>query len=419
MTHNHWTRRGLLHTIPGLALPFLLPRLDVKAAEKRGPERPKSLITVWLGGGASQLETWDPHAGTKIGGETKAIKTTLPGLQIADLYPRVAEQIHNLSVIRSLVSPEGDHERGTYFVKTGYRPTPTAHHPSLGAIMTRYLPDDSIEIPHHVSLGKGQWPSEGGFLGDELDAFKIPNPGKTLQNLEPSVSEDRQDRRLKNLAAVTKSFRTGRNRQVDATLHQLTVERSLTIMASDQLRAFTIDDVPKQLRDDYGDTKFGRSCLVARQLVELGVRAVEVMLPGWDCHASNHEGHVTQSKLLDPGLAALIRDLKDRDLLDSTVVLCIGEFGRTPNINPVGGRDHWPHGFSCLVGGGGLRSGLVLGETDPTGESKKPTMPMRVQDLFATIMKTMDVDFEEEVITPIGRPIQLTEGGSPIDVLFG
>jgi uncharacterized protein (DUF1501 family) len=189
-------------------------------------------------------------------------------------------------------------------------------------------------------------------------------------------------------------------------------------MASDQLRAFEIDNVPQQLRDDYGDTKFGRGCLVARQLVELGVRAVEVMLPGWDCHAGNHEGHITQAKLLDPGLSTLIRDLKERDLLDSTVVLCIGEFGRTPKINPLGGRDHWPHGFSCLVGGGGLRSGVVIGETDPTGESKEPVLPMRVQDLFATIMKTMNVDFEKEVITPIGRPIQLTEGGSPIEMLL-
>jgi hypothetical protein len=219
------------------------------------------------------------------------------------------------------------HERGTYFVKTGYRPTPTAHHPSLGAIMTSELPNESIEIPQHISLGNGNWPSEGGFLGDDLDAFKIPDPGKTLQNLVAAVPEERQDRRLKNLAAVTKSFRTGRTRRVDETLHQLTVERSLTIMASDQLRAFEIDKVPQQLRDDYGDTKFGRGCLVARQLVELGVRAVEVMLPGWDCHASNHEGHITQAKLLDPGLSTLIRDLKERDLLDSTVVLCIGEFG--------------------------------------------------------------------------------------------
>lgn len=416
-----WNRRQFLHTIPGLGLSMLLPGLDLRAARKRGKERPKSLITVWLAGGPSQLETWDPHPGSPIGGLTKSIKTTWDGVEIADLYPRVAEQFHHVSLIRSLVSKEGDHERGTYFVKTGYRPDPTPGmtHPSLGAILTHELPDASIEIPQHVSLVNSQWPARGGFLGDHFDAFKIPDPGRNVRNLKSHVGDERQGRRLKNLEFLSGSFRRGRVKQVDDTLHQMTIERALTMMSSEQLAAFEIEDVPAARVAAFGDTRFGRGCLVARQLVEQGVRAVEVALPGWDTHANNHEGHVTQAEILDPALSALIADLHERDLFESTVLLVIGEFGRTPKVNPLGGRDHWPTGFSCLVGGGGVRAGVVIGETDPSGEKQEPADPIRVQDLYATILHAVGVPHQRELITPIGRPISLTDAATPIERLLG
>ncbi len=419
------SRRDLLKAAFASGLSFALPGLDLRAAERRGDERQKSLIVIWLGGGASQLETWDPHPGTLIGGPTKSIKTKLPGLEIADLYPRVAEQVHELNVIRSLVSKEGDHERGTYMLKTGYRPDPTLIHPSLGAIASHELPNDKLEIPSHISLLDAQWPARGGFLGEIFDAFKIYDPGNGIRNLKARVGDDRQQQRLKGLDVVSKSFQAGRRVQVENTLHQLTVERALRMMTSEQLKAFEIEHEPSVIREAYGDTPFGRGCLAARRLVETGVRAVEVTLQGWDTHANNFTGHETQAKQLDPALAALIHDLKQRDLLASTLVLCIGEFGRTPKINPLEGRDHWPKGFSCLVGGGGLRSGLVIGETDtdPQTEqdasksSKGPHDPIEVPDLFATILHQLGVEFDKEVLTPIGRPMMFSSG-KPIERLM-
>ncbi len=410
------SRRDALKAAAGLGLSFLLPGLDLRAAETRGPQRPKSMITLWLAGGPSQLETWDPHPGTKIGGPTNAIKTSIAGLEIADGYPQMAEQIDAMSVIRSLVSKEGDHERGTYYLKTGYRPDPTLKHPSLGAILTHELPDAGVEIPMHFSLGGSQWPARGGFLGDEFDAFKIFDPGRNLRNMRSRVSKKRQDRRLSNLEVVSGAF-GNRGISSDGKLHRQTIDRALKMMTSEQLAALKIEDEPQDVVDAYGDSQFGRGCLVARRLVAQGVRSVEVTLGGFDSHAANFSAHTNNASVLDPAFAALIKDLKERDLLDSTIVLCIGEFGRTPKINPLDGRDHWPSGFSCVVGGGGLRSGLVIGQTDPQGEMKDPADPIEVKELFATLFRAMDVDYEQELLTPIGRPMALGDG-SPIERLL-
>lgn len=403
-------RRDFLQLAGALGLSFALPGLDVRAANERGQDRRKSLILVWLHGGPSQLETWDPHPGTKIGGPTTAIDTKVPGLQIAGHFPKVAEEIQHLSVIRSLVSKEGDHERGTYLLKTGFRPDPTLRHPSLGAILAHELADSKIEIPQHVSLCGSEWPGRGGYLGDEFDAFKIFDPGRNLHNMKARVGNDRQKRRLANLEVVGGAFRQGRGLQTDRTLHQHTVEHALKMMTSEQLKAFDIELEPAAVRAAYGDSPFGRGCLVARRLVEQGVRAVEVNLRGFDTHADNFEGNKSNAATLDPAFAALLHDLVERDLLQSTVVLCIGEFGRTPNINPLDGRDHWPTGFSCLVGGGGMAAGKVIGSTDPTGEKKMPADPVQVADLYATLLSVFAVDYERDNPTPIGRPMKFSDG---------
>ncbi|MDA0283053.1 MAG: DUF1501 domain-containing protein [Planctomycetota bacterium] len=409
-------RRSILQSVAGLGLSFLVPALDLKAAEERGSKREKSLIVLWMAGGPSQLETWDPHVGSTTGGETRAIDTRLKGLQIADLYPQVAEQIGHLNVIRSLMSKEGDHERGTYFVKTGYRPDPVFQHPAVSAILAHERPVDRLEIPSHVSLGGGQWPARGGYLGASFDAFRVFNPGRQITNMRPLVEDARQVQRLASLDVVSQAFSRGRQIQTENTLHQLTVERALTMMSSKQLKAFDLESESQMTRQAYGDSQFGRGCLVARRLIESGVRAVEVTLNGWDTHASNYGGHVTQAGILDPALATLTAELKERDLLDSTVVLCIGEFGRTPTVNPLGGRDHWPKWFSCLVGGGGLTSGQVIGATDPQGK-KDADDPIEVKDLYATVMQTLGVDYSHEFITPIGRPIAFSDG-TPIERLL-
>ncbi|HEV3299731.1 MAG TPA: DUF1501 domain-containing protein [Planctomycetaceae bacterium] len=411
------SRRDLLRTAGALGLSFLLPPLEARAANERGVRRKKSLVTIWLEGGPSQLETWDPHPGTKIGGPTKAISTSIPGVQIADTFPTLAAELSSLSVIRSLVSKEGDHERGSYFLKTGYRPDPTLRHPSLGAILVNQIPDASLVIPQHIAIGNSQWPPRGGFLGDQLDAFRVYDPGRDVPNLKAPVEAARQTRRVSNLEVVSRAFERHRQPQVEKTLHQHMIERALEMMSSDQLRAFQIEGETRTLRDAYGDTTFGRGCLVARRLVEAGIRAVEITLSGFDTHANNFNGHRENARILDPALATLLRDLRERDLLQSTVVLVIGEFGRSPAINPLDGRDHWPSGFSCLVGGGGLKSGLAIGSTDPQGREKMPHEPVEVADLFATIFKTFGVDFGHEVITPIGRPMAFSSG-KPISRLL-
>jgi uncharacterized protein (DUF1501 family) len=401
MLHTSLARRTLLELAAGLGLSFALPALELRAARQRGPERKKSIITLWLAGGPSQLETWDP----------------IPGVQIAAHYPKVAAQLEHVAVIRSLVSKEGDHERGAYLLKTGYRPDVTVIHPALGAIACHELPDPAVEIPMFVSLGPAPFRSRGGYLGNQFDPYHVHEPGQKGNNLEFGVDAARRQRRLNNLEIVSRSFGKGRRLRAEQTLHQHTIDAALRMMGSEQLQAFRLDDEPSAVKAAYGDAAFGRGCLVARRLVEQGVRSVEVSLDGFDTHADNFTGHELRGKILDPALATLIQDLRERDLWQSTVVLVIGEFGRTPKINPLDGRDHWPTGFSCLVGGGGLRAGVAIGETDPSGEKKDPADPIEVKDLFATVLKTLGVDYAKELLTPIGRPMKLCEG-TPIERLM-
>lgn len=408
-------RRTFLQFAAGWGLSFAIPGMNPHAAAKRGVERPKSLILVWLDGGPSQLETWDPHPGSQIGGPTRAIKTPVAGIEIAEDFPRVAEQIRHLSIVRSLVSKEGDHARGAYAVKTGYRPDPVLRHPSLGAIMAHELPNPELEIPQIISLGYNQWPSRGGYLGNRYDAFQVRGYGH--EAVRGAAVDARQQRRLDNLNVLTQSFAHGRQAMVADTLHEEHVRTVVKMLNSEHVRAFKIDDEPAALRSAYGDSDFGRACLVARRLVEVGVSVVEVTLSGFDTHEKNFAKVRNLATQLDPGLAALVGDLAARDLLESTVVLCLGEFGRTPKINSKEGRDHWPTGFSCLVGGGGLRGGAVVGATDPTGTTTEPQTPVKVADLYATILHAAGIDPAHHVVTPIGRPMKYSEG-TPIKELL-
>ncbi|MBP88119.1 MAG: hypothetical protein CMJ64_15605 [Planctomycetaceae bacterium] len=409
-------RRDLLRWATGLGMSFALPALDLRAASRRGAERPRSLITLWLSGGPSQLETWDPHPGTKIGGPTKAIPTSTPDVKIASSFPRLAEQMHHLSVIRSLVSQEGDHDRATYLVKTGFRPDPTLHHPSVGAIVAHALPNEQLEIPPVISLGYEHHLSRGGFLGGRFDALRVRQPGSSDNDMQAWLAEPRQQRRLSNLDVVAQAFARGRKVVVDRTMHAHNLAAALKMMTSDQLKAFRLDDESESIRSAYGDSNFSRGCLVARRLIEQGVRAVEVTLQNFDTHENNFGRHNELAAELDSSFAALLKDLHERDLLASTVVLCLGEFGRTPRINGADGRDHWPQGFSCLVGGGNLRSGVLLGATDPTGESDTPKDAISVPDIYATVLKGLEIDPTHQVNTSIGRPIRYSDG-TPIDRL--
>jgi hypothetical protein len=422
---NKLNRRHVLQAMSTLGLSLSMPALSARAANLRRDERPKSIITLWMDGGMSQLESWDPHPGTPSSDELRAIDTSVRELQISEFLPQMAEQMHRTTLIRSMTSEEGDHERGTFFVKTGYRLDPTLTYPALGAIAASQLPDPAVEIPQHICLGTDRfWPG-GGYLGNEWDAFRIFDPGRSQANLKSPVADKRQNRRLQGLEVLNRSFGRGRPTVQESTLHQKTIQDALRMMSSEQLRAFELDDEPQAVKAAYGDTRFGRGCLVARRLVETGVRAIEVSLSGFDTHTNNLEGHRTQLEMLDPAFATLLQDLADRDLLESTIVLCIGEFGRTPQINPAAGRDHWPHWFSCVVAGGGFRSGHVIGMTPgsipekrrPKDPKPKPDDPITVPELYATILKTMEIAWDTEVMTSVGRPMRFTDA-APIQNLL-
>jgi hypothetical protein len=406
------SRRTFLRGTSLAGLCWLTPvgqMLTSMAQDAGHREAAQSIILLWLAGGPSQLETFDPHPHTAIAGDTGAVNTSVAGVQLAEGYPLLAEQMASLAVIRSVVSREGDHERGTYNLMTGYRPDPTIVHPSIGAICAHQLPVGQTEIPRYVSILPGQWPGRGGYLGDQFDPFKTGDPLHRVPDVTSMVSPERDAQRIADLDVVEQAFARRRGNRVEATLHRATVNNARTMMSSEQLRAFDVSRESAQLRDAYGNTPFGRGCLAARRLIEVGVRCVEVTLSGWDTHANNHAGHRTQAAILDPAFSTLIRDLKDRNLFHRTVVICAGEFGRTPTINRLGGRDHWPVGFSVVLAGGGLRGGVVVGATDPEGRAE-PTDRVNVADIHATVLTAVGIQPTRVMQSPIGRTVLLSEG---------
>jgi uncharacterized protein (DUF1501 family) len=231
------------------------------------------------------------------------------------------------------------------------------------------------------------------------------------------VTSDRDMQRLADLDVVEQAFVRGRKTRVEATLHRETIQNARILMTSEQLKAFEVSREPEAVRKQYGDTPFGRGCLAARRLIEVGVRCVEVTLDGWDSHANNHEIQRKNVGVLDPAFAALVRDLKEHGLWERTVVLCMGEFGRTPAINRLGGRDHWPNGFSLGLAGGAIRGGQAVGETDPEGK-KDPADAVTVGDVHATVLTAVGIDPQKVMTTPIGRTTRLADG-RPIAALLG
>lgn len=323
-----------------------------------------------------------------------------------------------------MVSKEGDHERATYNMKTGWRPDPTLLHPSIGSVLC-HNSTQNLEIPRHVSILSGQWPSRGGYLGSQFDAFQLGDPKNPLPNLRSPVDGKQFQQRITDLELLEQRFRKGRikNLESDKTLHSISTERAVKMMSSEQIQAFEIDREPDSVREPFGDSPFGRGCLAAVRLIEQGVTCVEIELSGWDSHIENHTLQSGRCKILDPALASLVRLLDERGLLDSTVVVCGGEFGRTPKINIADGRDHWPNGFSTAIFGGPFRRGYVHGETsheliennsDPLAGVKDP---VRIEDLHATILHSFGIDPTVESVTPIGRPLAVSQG-SIIKELF-
>lgn len=423
----HFPRRTLLRGLGGCC--FLTPVAQwlAHSAEANKKERPRSVILLWLEGGPSQLETFDPHPGTAFGGQVSKIATSAKGVEISNLLPHTAEQMHHVALVRSVTSKEGDHERAIYNIKSGYRPDPTTTHPSIGAILC-HASDSGADIPRHVSVLPGSWPARGGYLGAKFDAFKIYDPANPVPDVTARVSTDRMERRLADLQEVAEKQFAAR-RLLDAgsvrTLHPASTHAATQMMSSDQLSAFDVSQESLSERAAFGDTPFGRGCLAAARLIEVGVRCVEVTLGGWDSHINNHAFHVGGCSTLDIALAGLLKRLAERDLLETTLVVCGGEFGRTPRINAAEGRDHWPHGFSIALAGCGIRGGAVYGETaeKPNLEADDPLVnvadPVTIGDVHATILKSLGVPWHRELITPIGRPMKYADG-KPLDsILLG
>ncbi len=421
---DHVGRRTLLKAAGLSGLAWLTPvaELLAKDADRNADKRrPQSVICLWLDGGPSQLETFDPHPDTNIAAETKAIKSRVPTIQLAEGLEQLAEQMDVVGLVRNVVSKEGDHERATYHLKTGFRPDPTLVHPSIGAVICHQLPEGGTEIPRHVSMLPGAWFGQGGYLGDKYDAFQVYDPSRRVPDVTRRVDNERFQRRLGGLHIVDDAFARGRLRDLERqrTLHRTTVDKAVRMMDSEQLKAFDVSEESPGVRDEFGDTAFGRSCLAALRLISVGVRCVEVTLRGWDSHINNHEIHTANKRQLDPAFATLLKHLRLRDLLEDTIVLCGGEFGRTPTVNPAGGRDHWPHGFSVALAGGGIRGGHVVGQTDPEGARVPYESGTPIADIHATVLHALGIDYKTMLDTPVGRPIAISEGNVVKALLAG
>jgi hypothetical protein len=400
------SRRTWLRAAAGLAA-TPLGWLEALAARAR-PGR--SCILLWMDGGPSQIDTFDLKR-HKNGGPFREVATSVPGIRISEHLPRLARSMKDLALIRSMATKEGDHRRASYYLSTGYLPQEPLVHPVLGALVAKELGRPDTDLPAYVSLGETGFPPASGFLGARYaplllgagssgeDGFKVPHLA-----LPRGVTPAQADARLALLEEMERVFVAGRPDET-ATGHQSAFARAARLMRGAAAKAFDLDAEPAALRDAYGRSPFGQGCLLARRLVERGVRFVQVALPGWDTHERNFEVVRRLSGVLD-AWATLLADLRQRGLLDTTLIVWMGEFGRTPRINPDGGRDHHPAAWSVVLGGGGIKGGQVVGKTSPDGSAVEER-PVSVPDLLATVCLALGIDPSKENDAGLGRPIRL------------
>ena len=378
--------------------------------------RHKSCILLWMGGGPSTIDLWDLKPGSPTGGPFRPISTSADGVQICEHLPMMAKQMHHMSIVRSMSTREADHMRGRYYMHTGYVPNPSVEHPGYGSVVAHELAEQvsHLEIPPFVSVGGG---SVGpGFLGMTWAPFVVDSNGN-VRNLDMGVDPVRLDQRLAMLDAVESRF-IGERRGGSSEEHMKVVDKTIRLMSSRQMEAFKVSKESPEVRERYGNTGFGRGCLMARRLVEAGVPFVEVDLGGWDNHSGifpTLEGQKLPD--LDRAMSALVSDLADRGMLDDTAIVWMGEFGRTPNINGAGGRDHWARSWSVVVGGAGFRRGVVVGETSADGK-EVVTEPYSSQDLMASVLRSLDISLETTFTSKNGRPMRIANSGKVIKDLF-
>jgi hypothetical protein len=377
------------------------------------PAKAKACIVLWLNGGPSHIDTFDPKVDKDVAGPGKRIKTRIKNVEFNEHLPMLADRAHRLTVIRSMTSKEGNHDRARYLLHTGYAPTPTAHHPSFGAWVSSELGGKSSALPNFVSLGGPS--GDGGFLGVQYAPLVVKKAGQLPQDVQRAngISEQRMDARLKALAEMNRHFSQQTNHDPHVLGQQAVVEQAARLMRAEHLKAFGLEDESDKVVQSYGDNNFGKGCLVARRLVEKGVRFVEVTLDGWDTHDNNFERIAVLNKKLDQGYSALLDDLAQRKMLDSTMIVCLGEFGRSPKITAREGRGHHPQVWSAVLAGAGLRAGVVHGQSDDRG-NKVIQDPVTVPDLFATMATLMGMDSAKVHYTNGGRPIAMTDHGKAV-----
>jgi uncharacterized protein (DUF1501 family) len=423
-TRRQFLGTGLVGAL-GLALSPAMQRL--LAVERIG-RRAKACILIWLNGGPSHIDTFDPKPGAPTGGPFKAIDTTVPGLRLSEHFPKLAQRAKHLAVVRSLTSPEADHERAFSYLHTGNRQQDTVDYPALGSVVAAEWGRQAGDLPAFITI-HGNGPT-AGFLGSEHAPHAIADVTGPLANiaLPEGVDEARLARRMKALAGLNKAFSDSSDAAKVEEVARWS-RKAESFRRSPALKAFDLTQEPWPVLAAYGATldppkegeeappSFGRALVLARRLVEHGVPIVEVFLDGWDTHEKNFPQVQRLSGLLDPALAALLDDLHARGLLESTLVLCLGEFGRTPAINATQGRDHHAEVFSALLAGGGVRGGQVIGQSDDKGEKVKDR-PVTVPDLYATLLTLFGLK-PDRTYRVSGRPIKLADKGTVVREVMG
>lgn len=378
----------------------------------------KNVIYLYMSGGQTHLDTWDPKPGTATGGPTKAIKTSADGVQLAENLPLTAQQMHHGTVIRSLSSTQGAHEQGNYMMHTSYELRGTIRHPGMGAWLNVFQGGGNSTLPNYVYIGNdSRHPGAGFFPAAQAPLF-VNNPEAGLKNvkIQPGLTEDKFNARLKLADELDSDFRsTFKHRNVKAYADMY--DDAIAMMKSEDLKAFDLSDEAPDLRASYGREAFGQGCLLARRLVERGVRFVEVSLGGWDTHNANFVAVPERCETLDKGLSTLLSDLHNRGLLKDTLVVLTTEFGRTPDINQNVGRDHYPKAFSAAMWGGGVKGGHIHGATDAEGREVVADK-VKIEDMNASIAYALGLPLDQVIYSPSKRPFTIADKGQPLTSVF-
>lgn len=378
----------------------------------------KNVIYLYMSGGQSHLDTWDPKEGVETAGPTKPLKTSADGLRVSEYLPLTAQQMHHGCVIRSMTSTQGAHEQGNYMMHTSYALRGTIRHPAMGAWLNVFQGGGSSTLPNFVFIGNDSRHPGAGFFPASQSPLYVNNPENGLRNvkLQPGLTEDRFLKRMSLADRLDQDFRaTFPHRNVKA--YSDMYDDAMAMMKSEDLKAFDLTEEPDELRRAYGREAFGQGCLLARRLVERGVRFVEVSLGGWDTHNANFVRVPELCDTLDKALSSLLQDLSARGLLQETLVVVTSEFGRTPDINQNVGRDHYPKAFSAALFGGGVAGGSVYGKTDPEGREVVEDK-VEIPDFNATIAYGLGLPLDQVIYSPSKRPFTIADKGQPLTRVF-